>query len=100
MSGFSSLRHCILCQNTVFSGKMACYTFWHKLHFPNKTVYFTKQFKQNVQFLHAVALLSIHITKIVQRKSTFFTEHTHLLKQNDPGNQNQELNKNQGMGGF
>lgn len=59
---------------------MVSYTFWHKLHFSNKIVCFTKQLKQNVQFLHAVALLSIYITKIVKRIPTFFTEHRNLLK--------------------
>lgn len=51
------------------------YIFWHKLHFANKIVYFKKQLKQNVQFLHAVALLSIYATKKIQRKSTFFNDY-------------------------
>lgn len=57
---------------------------WHVtlfgINYISQIVYYTKQLKQIVQFLHAVALLSIYVTKIVQRKSPFFTEHTHLLK--------------------
>lgn len=41
---------------------------------------FTKQFKQHVQFLHALALLSVYVTKTAQRKSTFFTKHTQPMK--------------------
>lgn len=63
-------------------------------------MYFTKQLKQNVQFLHAVALLSIYVTKIVQRKPTFLAEHTNLLKTKPSREPESGVNKNYGDGGL
>lgn len=56
--------------------QVASFFFWYKLHFFPKlnSVYFTSKFKQKVQVLHAVALLSTYFTKIFQRKPTIFME--------------------------